>query len=59
MLLRVKEVADKYNVTIQTVYNWIREGLKHKTDYVPGSKPFVVIDLKDIEEFHKEKKGEK
>lgn len=40
----VKEIADHYKITKQTVYLWIADGLKFEVVKVVGRKPHKLID---------------
>lgn len=51
----VVEIATMYNVTEQSVRNWIKDGMKIKWDKKIGQKPHIIIDPKDVEEYHKSK----
>jgi transposase len=50
-LKTIKEVAGIYEVSITTVHNWIKDGLKTKTEKVIGIRPRQVIDLDELDKF--------
>jgi len=49
--MTVKEIAEHFGVTKQTVYNWIKSGLKCGKEKVIGIKPRKIIEIKDVEKF--------
>lgn len=50
--LTVSETAERFEVTKMSVYNWIKNGLKHDTEKIIGKKPRIVIDPEDVKKFH-------
>ncbi len=54
----VREIASMFDVTPVSVRNWLKDGLPHSREKVIGSKTRIVIDPKDVVEYHKSK-GEK
>ena len=44
----VKEIANEFGVTNTSVRNWIKSGLKYKTEKVVGVKPRMVIRPSDV-----------
>lgn len=53
----VEETGKMFGVTRNTVYRWIRDGLKYKREKVIGRKTRIVIDPSDVLEYHKKKEG--
>ena len=51
MLLKVSEIAKKYNITKGAVYFWIEAGLPFEVVYDVGAKAYKVIDEKEVEKF--------
>jgi len=49
--LTVQEIANKYGVTYQAVWLWIKKGLKVSTVREIGKKEYRVIDENDVAEF--------
>lgn len=47
----VYEIASRHNVTHQTVYNWIKAGLKCTVRHDKGLKAFRVISDEDVNDF--------
>jgi hypothetical protein len=54
-MLTVTKTAEKFNVTEQSVRNWIKDGMKINWKKEIGKKPHIVIDPKDVEKYHKSK----
>jgi len=54
-MLTVTETAEKFNVTEQSVRNWIKDGMKINWKKEIGKKPHIIIDPKDVEKYHKSK----
>ena len=48
----VAEIAKMHGISKVAVYNWIKAGLLHKKEKVIGIKTRVIIDPKDVVEFH-------
>lgn len=53
----VDEVAVKFNVTPQSVRNWIKEGKLSKRASLPGTKK-ILIPKKEVDEYLKVQKEE-
>lgn len=51
----VKETAKLFRVSSVAVRNWIKDGLPHEKEKVVGIKTRIVIDYKDVIEYHKAK----
>lgn len=47
-MLKVKEIADLHNVTVQAVYLWLADGLQFKVVKKAGSKPYKIIDPEKV-----------
>jgi hypothetical protein len=56
--LTVKGIAEKYGVTKTAVYAWINAGLPVENQKVVGVKTRKIIDIKDVEAFHKNKEDQ-
>jgi len=54
-LKTIEETAKMFNVTRVTIYNWLKDGLKHSKEKIIGRKPRVIIDPIDVIEYHKSK----
>lgn len=52
MKLTVKETADHFGVTPQTVYIWLKQGLEKSYIKKIGVRPTMVIDPEDVKKFH-------
>lgn len=46
-----KEIADIYQVTVQAVYYWVRNGLPFQKERVLGIRERITFKLKDVEKF--------
>ena len=46
-----KEIADVYQVTVQAVYYWVRNGLPFQKERVLGIRERITFKLKDVEKF--------
>lgn len=55
----VSETATFFNVTEQSVRNWIKDGLKINWGKKIGQKPHILIDPKDVEKYHESKANKK
>jgi DNA invertase Pin-like site-specific DNA recombinase len=55
----VAEIAEMFGVTKPTVYNWVKDGLKHDTKKVIGKREYIIIDPDDVIEFHRLYKKDK
>lgn len=52
----VKEIAEIYDVSLQTVYNWLAHGtIPTKKERIRGIQTRTVVDLADVEAFLKSK----
>jgi transposase len=51
----IEETAKMFNVTRVTIYNWLKDGLKHSKEKLIGRKPRIIIDPIDVIEYHKSK----
>lgn len=52
----IKEVAEIYKVTTMAVRHWIKDGnIPTKKEKVIGIKARIILDEKDVEEYHKSK----
>ena len=51
----IEETAKMFNVTRVTIYNWLKDGLKHSKEKVIGRKTRIIIDPVDVIEYHKSK----
>jgi len=54
-LYTVSEIARLYCVSSVAVRNWLKGGLRYKKEKVVGIKTRMVIDPKDVDEYHKGK----
>jgi transposase len=54
-LKTIEETAKMFNVTRVTIYNCLKDGLKHSKEKIIGRKPRVIIDPIDVIEYHKSK----
>jgi predicted DNA-binding protein YlxM (UPF0122 family) len=59
MKLSVQEISKMYGVTKAAVYLWIKSGLPFELQKIVGVKTRKIIDVKDVEQFHKRKEGGK
>ena len=46
-----KEISDMYQVTVQAVYYWVRNGLPFQKERVLGIRERITFKLKDVEKF--------
>ena len=52
----VKEIAEIYDVSLQTVYNWLAHGtIPTKKERIRGIQTRTVVDLADVDAFLKSK----
>ena len=49
----VKEIAELYDVTVQAVYYWVKQGLPHQKERVLGIRERLTFKLKDVEKYLK------
>lgn len=47
----VSEIAEHFDISRQTVYLWIKDGLKHEKRNQIGKKEHIVIDPEDVYEY--------
>ena len=55
----IKEISVMFEVSRNSVYNWIADGLKYKREKLIGRKTRVIIDPSDVIAYHKAKEVEK
>ncbi len=53
----IQEVANHYGVTYTAVRKWIDKGLPYTVKKSIGRKPTMMLDLADVEAFHKSKES--
>jgi len=54
----VIEISTHFGVSEQSIRNWIKDGLKVSWKKEIGRKPYILIDPKDVEEYHRKKGSE-
>jgi hypothetical protein len=58
-MLKVSEIAKMYGVTTPAVRLWLKDGLKHDFEQEVGYRICIVIDPKDVDDYHKSKLEQK
>lgn len=53
--LTVQETADRFGVTINSVYNWMKDGLPYTIEKVIGIKTRAIIDPSDVKKYQASK----
>ncbi len=49
--LTVNEIAEKYGVSKQRVYQWLKQGLKHTRQRTIGKRTAIVVKPEDLAAF--------
>ena len=52
-LFTIQEIAEKFGVTHMAVRLWIKKGLPFQKEKIIGTKTRMIVDPKDVVEFHK------